>query len=463
MSRPDEHGHGICSRRRLSWQVVRAIVTVSGRPAARRLLNSVGGIAISLQLRVCARMLIQQLRSSADGRRPLQAMAVAICTVALAACNASKNAYVPPPPPKVVVAQPIQQPVTLYFELTGNTAPINSVDLVARVQGFIESINYQDGAAVTKGTQLFGIERDIYQQQLDQAKATLASNEAGEDYNRSEYQRQAALGKNDFASQATVQEWKSKLDQSSASVLNAKAAIELANINLGYTSVLAPFDGVVTNHLVDLGALVGFSGPTKLASIIQVDPLYVYFTLSEPQILAIQRSLAKHGANLRTSGLSDVPVEIGLQGEDGYPHKGHLDYASPEVDTATGTLTARALFDNKDRALLPGLFVRVRTPIAQQDKALLTRNDAIGTSQEGSYVLVVNAQNVVERRIVKTGEQQGQLRIIESGLDPGDWVVTEGIQRAFPGAKVDPQRVELTAAAADSSGGVKPSADPTPK
>ena len=160
--------------------------------------------------------------------------------------------------------------------------------------------------------------------------------------------------------------------------------------------MLAPFDGVVTNHLVDVGALVGVSGPTKLATIIQTDPLYVYFTLSEPQILSIQRNLAKHGIALRTSNLSDVPVEIGLQGEEGYPHKGHMDYASPQVDFATGTLTARALFDNKDGALLPGLFVRVRTPIAQQDKALLTRNDAIGTSQEGSYVLVVGADNVVE-------------------------------------------------------------------
>ena len=408
-------------------------------------------------------MLIKQPRCPAYGRRPSGAVFVATCTLMLAACNPSKNAYVPPPPPKVVVAQPVQQPVTSYFELTGNTAPINTVDLVARVQGFLESIDYQDGAVVTKGTQLFGIERDIYQAQLDQAKATLASDQAAEDYNRSEYQRQAALGKNDFASQATIQEWKSKLDQASASVLNAKAAIELATINLGYTSVVAPLDGVVTNHLVDLGALVGVSGPTKLASIIQTNPLYVYFTLSEPQILAIQRNLAKHGVNLRTSGLSDVLVEIGLQGEDGYPHKGHLDYASPQVDTATGTLTARALFDNKDRTLLPGLFVRVRTPIAQQDKALLTRNEAIGTSQEGSYVLVVDSNNVVQRKIVKTGERQGELRVIESGLDPGDWVVTEGIQRAFPGAKVDPQKVELTSGA-DSSGAVKTSpSDPAPK
>jgi RND family efflux transporter MFP subunit len=319
------------------------------------------------------------------------------------------------------------------------------------VQGYLESINYADGAFVTKGTQLFGIERDTYQQQLDQANAALVTAEAQMVYNQAEYDRQSMLGRQDFASKATVQQWKSNVDQSGGSILNAKAQIELAKINLGYTKVTAPFDGVVTNHLVDLGALVGVSVPTKLATIIQTDPLYVYFTMSEPQILAIQRNLAQHGVALRTSKLSDVPVEIGLQGEEGYPHKGHMDYASPQVDYATGTLTARALFDNKDGAILPGLFVRVRTPIAQQDKALLTRNEAIGTSQEGSYVLVVGADNVVERRVVTTGVRDGQLRVIESGLSPGDWVVTEGIQRAFPGAKVDPQRGQLASAALGSS------------
>ena len=394
----------------------------------------------------------------------VRAACLGAAAVALAGCNGAKNAYVAPPPPKVLVAQPLQQPVTEYLELTGNTSPFATVDLVARVQGFLTSINYADGAVVTKGTQLFGIERDTYQQQLDQQQATLASDEATEEYNKTEYQRQATLGKSDFASQATVQEWKSKADQSAAEIQNAKAAIWLAKINLGYTQVVAPFDGVVTNHLVDVGALVGYSGPTKLATIIQAVPLYVYFTMSEPQILAIQRNLAQHGVSLRTSDLSDVPVEIGLAGEDGYPHKGHLDYAAPQVDFASGTLTARALFENKDHALLPGLFVRVRTPIAQQNKALLTRDDALGTSQEGSYVLVVNADNVVERRVVKTGARQGQLRIIESGLDPGDWVVTEGTQRAFPGAKVDPQRISLAPPAAEPANSGKASAaDPAAK
>ena len=375
-----------------------------------------------------------------------------ICSFVLAACNASKNAYVPPPPPKVTVAQPVQKPVTLYIDLTGNTAPFNTVTLVARVQGYLELIDYVDGASVTKGTQLFGIEQDQYKAQLDQAKATLASDKATEAYDRWEYEQQAKLFKQDSTSQATLEQWKSAADKASAAILNSQAAVDLANINLGYTRVLAPFDGTVTNHQVDVGSLVGVSGPTTLATIIQSDPLYAYFTVSEPQVLAIQKGSVAAGRPISSTDLkriASVPVEMGLQNEEGYPHKGHLDYASPELNSATGTLMARAIFDNKDHLLLAGLFVRVRIPVGHQDKALLTRDDAIGSSQEGSYVLVVGPDNVVQRKTVKTGSREGQLRIIESGLDPGDWVVTEGIQRAFPGAKVDPQRAASAPVAAD--------------
>ncbi len=298
----------------------------------------------------------------------LLAAAAGIAALALAGCNGAKNAYVPPPPPKVAVAQPLLQPVTLYLNLTGNTSPFNSVDLVARVQGFLTDIDYVDGAAVKAGDKLFGIERDTYQAQLDQAKATLASNQATLAYNQAEYQRQSQLGKQDFASQATVQEWKSKADQAAAEVLNAQAAIETAQINLNYTTVAAPFDGVVTRHLVDKGALVGVGSPTRLATIIQLDPIYLYFTMSEPQILRIKESNAKAGLEFRTTDLSAIPVEIGLQGEDGFPHAGHMDYASPQVDASTGTLEVRAIFDNKDGRLLPGLFARVRTPVAKLDE-----------------------------------------------------------------------------------------------
>jgi membrane fusion protein, multidrug efflux system len=396
------------------------------------------------------------------GKSALPGLA-ATAALALAGCGGSKNAYVPPPPPKVVVAQPVKMPATLYLNLTGNTVAFNAVNLVARVQGYLESIDYKDGAAVTKGTQLFGIERDIYQAQLDQANAQLARDQTVLAEAQRNLVRYQELVKTNAVSQQTYDDQKFVVEQDEATVALDKASVETAKINLGYTQVLAPFDGVVTNHQVDLGALVGMSGPTTLASIIQTDPIYVYFSVSEPQVLAIRRGNAK----VRTTDLtylSSIPVEIGLQGEEGYDHRGHLDYASPQVDSSTGTLTVRGVFENKDHALLAGLFVRVRLPIGHQDKALLTRGDAIGASQEGSYVLVVGADNVVERKIVKTGQRQGQLQIIESGLDPGDWVVTEGVQRAFPGAKVAPQRSKLTSVAADpSDAGNASVTDPAPK
>ena len=416
--------------------------------------------------RIAVFSLLQLPSASRVGRGPGFAALVALFAITLADCG-SKNTFVPPPPPKVVVAQPLQKPVTLYLQLTGNTAPFRTANLVARVQGYLESIDYKDGSAVTKGTQLFGIERDTYQAQLDQAKAQLAKDQGVLGEAQVDLTRYQTLKQEQSIASQQAEDQAFVVQQDKATVGIDEANLETANINLGFTRVLAPFDGIVTNHQVDLGNLVGASGPTTLATIVQTDPIYVNFTLSEPQFLAIRRSNAKAGRPVDTADLtylSSIPVEIGLQDEEGYPHKGHLDYVSPQVDPATGTIAVRAVFDNKDNALLPGLFVRVRGPIAHEDKALLTRNDAIGTSQEGSYVLVVGADNVVQRKIVKTGQRQGQLVIIDSGLDPGDWVVIEGIQQAFPGAKVEPQRSKLNSAEAGSSDDAKTSGpNPTPK
>jgi RND family efflux transporter MFP subunit len=393
------------------------------------------------------------------------AVLAAIAALALTGCG-SRNQFVAPPPPKVVVAQPIQKPVTLYIYLTGNTAPYRTANLVARVQGYLESIDYKDGAVVTKGTQLFGIERDTFQAQVDQVTAQLAHDQAvlaEAQVNLTRYQK--LQQQNSIAAQQ-AEDQGAVVQQNKATVDLDQANVDTANINLGFTRVLAPFDGIVTNHQVDIGNLVGASGPTTLATIVQTDPIYVYFTLSEPQLLTIRRDNAKAGLPISSSNLtylSTIPIEIGLQDEEGYPHKGHLDYVSPQVDSSTGTVTVRAILDNKDNALLPGLFVRVQGPIGHLDKALLTRNDAIGTSQEGSYVLVVGADNVVQRKIVKTGQRQGQLVIIDSGLDPGDWVVTEGIQQAFPGAKVEPQRIQLTVPADPSDDAKMSAPDTTPK
>lgn len=411
-------------------------------------------------------MKLQQGRTSElESRRPGLAVLAAITALALAGCG-SRNQFVAPPPAKVVVAQPIQKPVTLYVYLTGNTAAYRTANLVARVQGYLESIDYKDGAAVTKGTQLFGIERDTFQAQVDQVKAQLAHDQAVLGETQVDLTRYQTLQKENSIASQQAEDQAFVVEQNKAIVGIDQANLETANINLGFTRVLAPFDGIVTNHQVDIGNLVGASGPTTLATIVQTDPVYVYFTLSEPQFLSIRRSNARPGVPGSTADLtylSSIAVDIGLQDEEGYPHKGHLDYVSPQVDPSTGTITVRAIFDNKDNALLPGLFVRVKGPIGHLDKALLTRNDAIGTSQEGSYVLVVGADNVVQRKIVKTGQRQGQFVIIESGLDPGDWVVTEGVQQAFPGAKVEPQRIQLTVPADPSDDAKMSAPDTTPK
>jgi multidrug efflux system membrane fusion protein len=243
---------------------------------------------------------MQQLPSSScKSRRPGLAVLAAIAALAFAGCSGSRNAYVPPPPPKVVVTQPVQKPVTLYLELTGNTAPFRTVQLVARVQGYLETIDYKDGTAVTKGTQLFGIERDVYQAQLDQAMAQLAHDQAvlkGAQVDLARYQQ---LAKTNAIPQQQMQDQQYTVEQDEATVKLDQANVETATINLGFTRVLAPFDGVVTNHLVDLGALVGVSGPTTLATIIQSDPLYAYFNASEPQVLAIRRNRAQRGESLR--------------------------------------------------------------------------------------------------------------------------------------------------------------------
>ena len=364
---------------------------------------------------------------------------------ALAACG-QQNAYVPPPPPKVVVAQPLQQQMPLYVELTGNLKAFNEVKLEARVQGFLEQQKYVDGANVKKGDLLFVIQQNTYQAQLDQAKASLEADKAAQANAQVEYTRQSTLGQQQFASQSRVDDARTKLAQTSAAVLGSQANLEVATINLGYTEVTAPFDGVATRHLVSVGALVGVAGPTELASVVQIDPIYVYFEVAETVVQRVKEALARQGKTLRDVG--DVPVEIGLQIEQGYPHKGVIDYIAPQIDASTGTLQVRGVFENKDSGLLPGMFARVRVPIRRPQPVLLVPDTALGTSQLGRYLLVVNKDNVVEQRTVTIGQVDNQLRVIESGLKPDDLVVIDGIQRAIPGNKVEPDKQKITVSAA---------------
>jgi RND family efflux transporter MFP subunit len=199
----------------------------------------------------------------------------------------------------------------------------------------------------------------------------------------------------------------------------------------------------VTHHLVNVGALVGVSGPTQLATIVQTNPLFVYFNVSESQVLQIKRLLVGEGRTVEQLDLSTIPIEIGLAGENGYSHTGHLDYIAPQVDASTGTLLVRGIVENESQLLLPGLFVRVRVPTRKLSAATLVQDDAIGTDQRGNYVLVVGDDDVVVQKYVKTGPRQGNLRIIDAGLGPNDWVVSAGVELAVPGNKVAPERTVL--------------------
>jgi len=362
---------------------------------------------------------------------------------AAAACG-QKNEYAAPPPPKVTVAAPVEQDVTRYFEATGNTAAVNSVDLVARVQGFVQAIGYQDGDFVKKGTSLFTIEPEPYRLKVVAAKSAVVSAQATLTQAQAEYDRQAALIKNQVSTQANYDKALAGRDSAQADLQSAQANEQQAEINLGYTNVTAPFDGVVTARQVSIGELVGASSPpTVLASIVQLNPIWVNFTASERDVLQVRASLASRGET--TAALIGLPVEVGLQNESGYPHQGKLDYVAPNVDPSTGTLAARATLDNGDRQLVPGYFVRVRIP-AKPRPALLVPDVALGSDQSGRYVLVVNKDNVVEQRKVEPGQLVGDMRVIESGLAKDDRVVVGGIMRAIPGEKVDAEQRTASAA-----------------
>lgn len=356
-------------------------------------------------------------------------------SLALAGCE--RNTFQPPPPAKVEVATPVQRAVTRYLEATGNAAPIKTVDLVARVQGFLQSIDYTDGASVKEGATLFTIEPETYRLKLEQAQAAEAGAQASLKQANADFARQSDLVSRQAVSQATLDSSTSTRDNAQANLQQAKANTQIAQVNYGYTKVTAPFDGRVSAHLVSVGELVGVASPTQLATIVALDPIYVNFNVNEQDVLRIRAEARRRG--LTPSDFKQIPIEIGLQTETGYPHQGKLDYAAPTVNQSTGTLAVRGLIPNPNNELLPGYFVRIRVPIDRTENALLVPDTALGSDQSGRYVLVVNGDNVVEQRKVQTGPLDGGLRVIDNGLKPDDHVVTAGLLRVIPGQKVDPQ------------------------
>ena len=336
--------------------------------------------------------------------------------------------------PSVTVAHPRTRPVTEYLDLTGSVGASRSVDLVARVSGYLEAVKFADGAFVDAGQLLFVIEPGSYRQQLASSQAALLQAQ-------SELERQQELIKQDATSAANLEKWRSTRDQ-------AQAQVELAKINLGYTRVSAPFAGRIGRRQVDPGNLVGAGGATKLATLDQLRPIYVNFSLNERTALYLRAMLRQQGMEPKAA-VGHVPVLIGLSDEKDYPHEGVLDFTDNEISASTGTIALRAILKNDDRALFPGLFARVRIPLGEPKPMLVIPNSAIGNDQQGDYVFVLDARNVVARRSIVKGPMTPEGCAVRNGLAATDRVVVNGILNARPGQQVAPQQGATTPA--DSS------------
>lgn len=338
-------------------------------------------------------------------------------------CGCRKDVDATVTPPSVTVSHPTTQPITEHLDLTGTLAASKSVDLVARVTGYLESVNFKDGDFVEAGQLLFVIEPATYEQQLALNQAQLAQAQ-------SEYDRQQGLIKDKATSTSNVEKQLSQRDQ-------AQAQVELAKINLGYTRVTAPFAGRIGRRQVDPGNLVGAGEATKLATLEQLRPIYVNFSLNERDALYLREMMRQRGLEAKAS-VGKAPVLIGLSSEKDYPHAGVLDFADNEISGSTGTIAMRAIFQNDDKILFPGLFARVRIPLGDPQPMLVIPNSAIGNDQEGDYVFIVDANNVVARRAIVKGPLTSDGCAIRSGLAATDRVVVNGILNARPGQKVAP-------------------------
>lgn len=368
-------------------------------------------------------------------------LSTALLLAALSACKG--NDYVPPPPPEVTVAKPVRQTVVDYLEFTGNTQAYLSVNLTARVEGFLQQINFKDGQEVKKGQLLFVIEPAPYKAKVDQAKADVDNQKA----RLVQAERELARSKKLFAEKAgpdtEVVKWQKEHDSAIADLEAAKASLQIANINYGYTQVTAPFDGRISRRQVDVGNLVGTAGQSNtLATVIKDDPIYAYFTLSERDLLSVSRH---HKKGDDPQGKS--PLEMGLSDQKDFPFKGVLDYFDLGVDPQTGTILLRGIFNNANSAILPGYFVRLRAPLESRD-ALTVPEGAVGVDQRGNYVMVVGEKNVVRQQPVTVAQAVNGVRVVDNGLKGDELVIVNGLQMVRPGAPVNP-----TEAGAQAPGG----------
>lgn len=351
----------------------------------------------------------------------------------------------PPPAMPVSVAGALERPVTEFDEFAGRLEAIERVDVRPRVGGYIESIHFAPGAVVKRGATLFVIDPRPYQAEVERAEAALASANARLALTESELARAKRLFDDRAVAERELEERQNAHREAQATIQSAKAALDIAKLNLGYTRITAPIDGRISRAEVTVGNLVaaGAGGPA-LTSIVSTSPMYATFEVDEGAFVKYAAI-----ANAQKGKKSSASVLMGLASEEGFPRKGTIEFVDNRLDPQSGTMRVRAIFDNPDGVLTPGMFARVKLGNGASRPAVLIDDRAVGTDQSRKFVFVVGADNKATYREVKLGPVVDGLRVVRAGLQPGERIVVNGLQRVRPGATVAPSEVPM----ADRGGG----------
>ena len=367
------------------------------------------------------------------------------CCLGLMGCARSSLDAPPAAPVAVTVSYPVERYVTDYADFTSRVAAVDSVEVRAHVWGYLDKVNFKEGAMVKKGDVLFEIDPRPYQAMLNQAKAKVAQDEAQVTFDEAEYQRNLSLIRTGAVARYDLDKSAAARGVDIANVAADKAVVASRQLDLNYTNVRAPVSGRVSRYNVTVGNLVQSGdqgGGTLLTTILSVDPMYAYFDMDERTAQRLGQSM-REGNPDESATETDWPVALGLATEEGFPHQGTINFVDNQVNPKTGTLRVRGVFPNKDASLSSGFFARVRVPVGQPHKTLLVSDRAIDNDQGQKIVYIVNDKSEVVSRAVRPGALHDGLRAIEEGLKPGERVIVKGLQLTRPGATVEPKLVSM--------------------
>ena len=382
------------------------------------------------------------------GNEPLHALGAILLSLLLVGCDNSVAQNAAPPAPAVNAADVVVKSISQWDSFNGRIEAVESVQLRPRVSGYIDKVNFTDGQDVKKGEVLFTIDDRTYRAALEQAQATLARAKTQASLARSEANRTDKLINTNLVSREEWEQRRAAAIQAQADIRAAQAAVDAAQLNLDFTKVTAPIDGRASRALITSGNLVtAGDSASVLTTLVSQKTVYVYFDVDESTYLHYQ-NLARSGQGA-SSNHTALPVEIGLAGEEGYPHQGKVDFLDNQLAPSTGTIRMRALLDNAQRQFTPGLFARVRLPGSAEFQATLIDDKAVLTDQDRKYVYIVDKEGKAQRRDITPGRLADGLRIVQQGLKPGDKVIVDGLQKVFmPGMPVNAKTVAMTASTA---------------